>query len=311
MEKVFVRRTSAPPKDNKYFLRTVNGGYAQCIKGKPEYFTGSVLANCVGYAWGRAAELEEDPNCNIGVPSSRVKAGKHNPTSAWAWMSCTNGRKTGKTPKLGAVAVWKSNSSTVGHVAIVSKINADGSWISEESGYGGYTFRNKTYNKNSARSGSTFLGFIYLNVDLVEELTPTQEFKIGDKVIINGNLYKSSNAATASGKVTNRTTTITRYAAGAKHPYNTTGDLGWMDAADIKLASTPTPTPTEELKVGDKVKIIAKGNSRKDGKGSSSGGIGWTRYILSVNPGQPYPYQVGSKSRITTGYYTAAALKKA
>ncbi|MBQ6628012.1 MAG: CHAP domain-containing protein [Methanobrevibacter sp.] len=236
MEKVFVPRKSAPEKTNKYFLRTVKGGYSQCIAGSPESFAGSPLANCVGYAWGRAAELEGDPNCNIGVPKSRINSGKHNPTSAWAWMNYANGRKTGKTPKLGAIAVWKKKGEEYGHVAVVSEIYSDGSWLAEESGYKSYNFRTKKYNKNGYKASNwNFLGFIYLKVDLV-------------------------------------------------------------------------PEPT--LKVGDKVKILAKGNSRKDGKGKASGGVGWTRYILSVNPGQKYPYQVGSKSRITTGYYTAKALKK-
>ena len=61
------------------------------------------------------------------------------------------------------------------------------------------------------------------------------KFKIGDKVIINGNLYKSSNATTPSSSIKNKVTNITRIANGAKHPYNTTGDLGWMDESSIKL----------------------------------------------------------------------------
>lgn len=61
------------------------------------------------------------------------------------------------------------------------------------------------------------------------------KFKVGDKVVINGKLYKSSNALVASGTVTNGVTHITRVASGSKHPYNTTGDLGWMDESSIKL----------------------------------------------------------------------------
>ena len=60
------------------------------------------------------------------------------------------------------------------------------------------------------------------------------KFKIGDKVIINGYLYKSSNATSPSGSVKNKVTNITRVVSG-KHPYNTTGDLGWMDESSIKL----------------------------------------------------------------------------
>ena len=68
----------------------------------------------------------------------------------------------------------------------------------------------------------------------------TQKFKIGDRVVINGSLYTSSNAKSPAGSVSNKTTNITRYAAGTAHPYNTTGDLGWMNESDIKLASTTT-----------------------------------------------------------------------
>lgn len=69
---------------------------------------------------------------------------------------------------------------------------------------------------------------------------PAQKFNIGDRVVINGNLYTSSNAKSPAGSVSNRTTNITRYSAGAAHPYNTTGDLGWMNESDIRLAGNET-----------------------------------------------------------------------
>ena len=64
------------------------------------------------------------------------------------------------------------------------------------------------------------------------------------------------------------------------------------------------------LQVGDKVKITGKGNSRKDGKGKTCGGIGWTRYILKIFPDAVYPYQVGNAKGTITGYYKATALEK-
>lgn len=69
----------------------------------------------------------------------------------------------------------------------------------------------------------------------------TQKFNVGDRVVINGSLYTSSNAKSPAGSVSNKTTNITRYAAGAAHPYNTTGDLGWMNESDIRLAGNETP----------------------------------------------------------------------
>lgn len=74
----------------------------------------------------------------------------------------------------------------------------------------------------------------------------TGKFKEGDKVIINGGLYISSTASTPNGSVSNRETTITRVAKNTAHPYNTTGDLGWMNEADIKLVETPSQ-PKEDL----------------------------------------------------------------
>lgn len=67
----------------------------------------------------------------------------------------------------------------------------------------------------------------------------TMKFKKDDKVVINGDLYKGSNDTKPSGKVTNKVTNITRVVEGSKHPYNTTGDLGWMDEEDITLYEEP------------------------------------------------------------------------
>lgn len=82
------------------------------------------------------------------------------------------------------------------------------------------------------------------------------KFKIGDKVVINGNLYNSSTASKPISTVKNRVTYITRIAKGAKHPYNTTGDLGWMDEKDIKLYEEPNPTYEVEVELIDKDKLI-------------------------------------------------------
>ena len=82
------------------------------------------------------------------------------------------------------------------------------------------------------------------------------KFKIGDKVIINGYLYKSSNATTPSSSVKNKVTNITRIAKGSKHPYNTTGDLGWMDEKDIKLYENPEKKYEVEIELIDKDDLI-------------------------------------------------------
>lgn len=61
------------------------------------------------------------------------------------------------------------------------------------------------------------------------------KFKIGDEVILNGYIYVSSNATNPTRKISNLKTKITRIAQGARHPYNTTGDLGWCDESSLSL----------------------------------------------------------------------------
>ena len=61
------------------------------------------------------------------------------------------------------------------------------------------------------------------------------KFNIGDKVIINGYLYVNANASEPSGRVRDKETIITRYVEDTQHPYNTDGDLGWMDTDSIRL----------------------------------------------------------------------------
>ena len=223
----FIPQLTIPVKDNKYFIRKAYGGFSPCIKGKPEYFRGSVLANCVGLAWGMAAMREQDPGCNIGFHK-----GRDYPGDAHTWINNPNGRKTGMKPKLGAIACWINNNGRTGHVASVEVIYPDGSFLCAESGYPGIFFRTRKYPAGGKWTNHKFQGFIYLNM----------------------------------------------------------------------------PEP-EELNVGDKVEILAPGNSRTDGTGKKSGGIGWIREVLKIFPGEPYPYRIGKNGR-TTGYYTADALKK-
>ena len=82
------------------------------------------------------------------------------------------------------------------------------------------------------------------------------KFKIGDKVILNGYIYVSSNATTPSKRITNKVTNITRIAKGTRHPYNTTGDLGWCDEASLKLYEEPEKKYEVEIELTDKDGLI-------------------------------------------------------
>ena len=175
------------------------------------------------------------------------------------------GLSVGNTPKVGAIMCWMkgstlSGSDGAGHVAVVEAVYDNNHVYTSESGYGSSAFWNShRYNTNGRwglGSGYTFRGFIY-NPAVKDEPTPaptpSSKFNIGDKVVINGALYKSSNASSASGSVSNKITNITRKASGAAHPYNTTGDLGWMNESSISVYTGVTYT----VKSGDTLSGIA------------------------------------------------------
>lgn len=249
-------RTTKPGAGNKYYIRKANGGYSNAIQGYPKDSECDVLANCVGYAYGRFNEIGGYGYCKYLAP-----------VNAEDFMQYKGSCATGQTPKPGAVMVWQGAGSLAGHVAIVEKVISSTEVYTSESGYGSSKpFWNSTRRKGNGNWGAgsnyTFLGFIY-NPAVKEETTTTtpstttQKFKVGDKVIISGGLYRSSDAANATGSVSNKVTTITRYAKGTKHPYNTTGDLGWMNENDIRLYTTQSNNKYYTVAKGDTLSSIA------------------------------------------------------
>lgn len=325
----FTMRTSKP-SGNKNFITTGSGGWSTCIKGYPTDSGANVLANCVGYASGRFNEIVniarnaggctyKTLNCNAENFIERAKAA---------------GLQVGSTPRVGAIMCWQKGSLSsgdgAGHVAIVEKIYDNNHVYTSESGYGGSAFWNQhRYNTNGRwgiGSSYSFRAFIYLPDDVQKAIGPTptptpaptpgpsSKFNIGDKVVINGSLYVNANASSPSGSVSNKVTNITRKAEGTAHPYNTSGDLGWMDESSISAYVEPTPAPAPTpapvgLQVGDTVVIKGTGNGSSYGTSNTAYGIGWTRQILRIWDGRSYPYQVGNNTA-TTGFYRADALQK-
>ena len=321
----FTMRTTRPA-NNKNFITRGSGGWNTCIKGNPRYQYADALANCVGYASGRFNEIiniaRETTGCTYTTLNCNAVGFKERAEAA--------GLKTGSTPRRGAIMCW-GKEGAAGHVAIVERVNNSNSVYTSESGWGSSAiFWNSTRSNNNGRwgigAGYYFRCFIYLPDDVqkaidAEEPTPTPQptpsdkFNIGDKVVVNGPLYVSSTASSPAGHVSNKVTNITRKNPGSAHPYNTTGDLGWMDESSIKKyeeptpAPIPTPAPSTELNVGDAVEIIGTGNGSAYGGSNTAYGIGWKRQILKIWNGKPYPYQVGNNTA-TTGFYKAEALKK-
>lgn len=148
IEYEFHPRLTKPPHNSKFWNRvgTVNrdgfrGGISTCTKynpiGSAENYYNNALKNCVSYAWGRFNEI------GYGTTKFKTPAGVNrfvrvpgNPPQIIRDAYAHN-LKVGNVPKLGALICWRLNgSSTEGHVAVVEEINADGSIVTSESGYG-------------------------------------------------------------------------------------------------------------------------------------------------------------------------------
>ena len=166
----FTMRTTAPSQTNKYYIKRNDefNGYNRCMLINSR--TGSVLPNCVGYAWGRYCEEQGIHDCNL----SRGDAQN--------WYGKNDGYARGNTPKLGAVICWR-NPKTGGHVAIVEKIYNDGRILTSNSAYGGKRFYTKTLNRSNSYymgDGYTYQGFIYPDTqftDSDEPVPPTPQLR--------------------------------------------------------------------------------------------------------------------------------------
>lgn len=143
----YVERLKCPEKNNKYYT---NGKYNLFAY---QYDMFKLGGNCTAYAYSRMAELlGKKPT---GLPTSNAEN----------WYQDSKFKK-GSTPKLGAIICWKkgkihNGSDGAGHVAVVERINSDGSILISESGYKSFLFRTRTIKKPYKLNGYQLEGFIY------------------------------------------------------------------------------------------------------------------------------------------------------
>ncbi|MCX4290136.1 MAG: CHAP domain-containing protein [Duncaniella sp.] len=238
----FSPRLTAPSATDKHWIKSTRGGLNDCI----EISGGSVLPNCVGYAWGRFYEI-------IG---EKPRLSKNN---AEMWYGNTaDGYKRSQTPALGAVICWSkgvvgNEADGAGHVAIVEQILPNGDIVCSNSAYGGSRFYTQTYKKSDGYSFGAykFQGFILppvqiKNVTSAAASAPATAFKVGDIVEFTGSTnYKSSTGtrgiACKPGKAK-----ITRIANGTAHPIHLIKDgsgstvYGWVNTEDVQYITKKT-----------------------------------------------------------------------
>ena len=143
----YEQRLQAPAWNDKFYLKTTHGGLNECIQIQNN---GSVLANCVGYAWGRAYEW-------LGKRPTLSKANAEN------WYGFTqDGYKRSKTAKVGSIACWYGPGDLCGHVAFVEQVNKDNSIVITASNYGGIRWERLVLPYPYYFYGLVFQGFIVL-----------------------------------------------------------------------------------------------------------------------------------------------------
>lgn len=134
----FSERTTAPSSSNSCYYGSANG-----------YSVGQ----CTWYAFGRAYEiLGWAPNFGSGNANK------------WYSNNVSSGNfKYGSTPKVGSIMVTQKT-STSGHVAVVERLNSDGTMLISEYNWDvSLGFGTKTLSQSATTRGShTVLGYIYL-----------------------------------------------------------------------------------------------------------------------------------------------------
>ena len=140
-------RKVAPEIDNPHYYSNDNIFYK--VKLAPPYTSGG---NCTWYAYGRTYELTGE------IPTEAGFIG--NGYEWWQANKISGKYRYGSTPKVGAIAVWKSSlpgSGGSGHVAVVEKIEDNKVYISESTWHGGIFKYTQIYNTEY------LYGYIYID----------------------------------------------------------------------------------------------------------------------------------------------------
>ena len=180
----FTERLTMPESGDPAYTRTAYGGYNRQIDGSPQPWTGSVLANCTGYVHGRWIEIAGHTADDFGISNG-------NANTYWSHSDLYT---RSQTPAVGAIVCYNGQ---YGHVAIVERVNSDGSILVSQSNYGGTVFETLTLRPPSyAQYGVTFQGFIlnpyvviepYYTLNIVNGTPSSVTNKAGYRFVITAN----------------------------------------------------------------------------------------------------------------------------
>ena len=261
----YTPRLTAPSKSDKNFIHYSKGGYNTCIM--IDKSTGSVLPNCVGYAQGRLLEILGKKAVNWKLPACNAED--------WLETAQKNGFKTGMTPKLGAVAVFRAGtthngSDGAGHVAVVEEIKSNGDIVVSQSAYGGTEFYLSTITKASGymyNSNRPFLGFIYCGIEFEQPIPASENIVAGKKVALNNTpCYSSESTKTAYGVKTGTfylwDNVVRNGRIRITNAVSRVGVAGqvtcWINIDDVSLSASATTTTSKPQPVLKSVDEIAR-----------------------------------------------------
>lgn len=228
----FTPRLTAPASNNKYYYDSNYNAFERYGYGMP---------NCTAYAYGRAYEiLGKEPKLSW------------NGAGQWYGYNKSGGYyKYGSTPKVGAIACWTYSGG--GHVAVVEKIESNGTMTLSNSEWGGRTFYLTTAKTTDSNPGGnswwTFQGYIYL-LDSADVVDTTPKPGIYKTNLTSGYLNFRSGAGTSYSVIgqiySGVTLTVTKVQESGGNTWGYTtydGKNGWV-ALDYCIYISPLPEPT-------------------------------------------------------------------
>lgn len=184
----FIKRTTNPSNENKWYLRP-NKGYNHNIQGNTDHGLNhgkyDVLPNCTGYSYGRFMECQEMTKCDLPQNTTAEEYIAKNKTYEEGWI-----------PRIGSIMVWAKGKATTkkdgsGHVENVEDIDKKANAFNGTSGWNATKSRVWT---QTIKAGSKFdykykLGYKYIGCIYPKEnfgfsffgTLPTENLKYGCK----------------------------------------------------------------------------------------------------------------------------------